>query len=320
MAMMAPAAEAEAPPARAAVGFAGSHTQPALLATTTTAVILIPIEPQDCSHSCGVSAGKDRKKPTGRCTAQPAINRAPAIIHRFMVEASLSASNHGPGRIDNHRRPQVGLDLPLPSLLSLCYASTVIGSRNAILLLCLFATGARAQMLSLGGPPTPDLINLQATFLPSIEDVKLRATIPLAPGFTTILYVSDFHLSDSIRLLGGGEVPRNLWAIDASLSYVRRLDAGRVSSFTLGLGSVSDKPLHSFAEAAINSRVRRLLLGTAALGACRPGQFFFAALLQFDESGGEDRGAALRATFRGGCLRLRVRSAVLPGDLRVRPQ
>jgi hypothetical protein len=125
--------------------------------------------------------------------------------------------------------------------------------RAALLLVCLLASSARAQMLSLSGPPTPDLVNLQSTVLTSIEDFKLRGTLLLAPGWSANLYAGDFHLSDSIHLADGAQVPRNLWSIDANVNHVHPLDDGRALGFSLGLGAVSDKPFHSLGETAINA-------------------------------------------------------------------
>jgi hypothetical protein len=76
-------AAAEAPAARGVPGFR-SHTQPALLAIRTTADMVIPIDPQASSHWEGVSGGTERRTPTGRSTAHPAINKKQAIIHRLM--------------------------------------------------------------------------------------------------------------------------------------------------------------------------------------------------------------------------------------------
>jgi hypothetical protein len=119
------------------------------------------------------------------------------------------------------------------------------------LFLCLIAASAQAQMLSLGGPPTPDLANLEATFLASIENLKLRGNIPIAPGWSAALLGGDFHTSDTIHLADGANVPRNLWSVDASVSHVHLLSEGRALGFTLGIGSVSDKLFHGFGETAI---------------------------------------------------------------------
>ncbi|HEY2030896.1 MAG TPA: hypothetical protein VGH20_16985 [Myxococcales bacterium] len=119
---------------------------------------------------------------------------------------------------------------------------------------CLAATAASAQTLNLTGPASPDALAFSATVLPSRADFEARGAAPLGGGFTASLRLGEFHFDDRLALFpGGAAVPRNLWTLDGSLSYARKLDGDRLLSLTLGAGSASDKLFHGIDETQISA-------------------------------------------------------------------
>jgi hypothetical protein len=117
---------------------------------------------------------------------------------------------------------------------------------------CLAASAAGAQVLNLGGGPSADFVDLRALAGPSLQQYDLRGLIPLSPSLSATLHADAFHFSDQLQL-GGAPVPRNLWELDASVSYNHQFDPGHGLSFTLGAGTISDKPFHSIDETAISA-------------------------------------------------------------------
>ncbi|HEX4385093.1 MAG TPA: hypothetical protein VH083_19175 [Myxococcales bacterium] len=117
---------------------------------------------------------------------------------------------------------------------------------------CFIAFGAGAQVLNVGGGPSTDYVNLRALVQPALEQFDVRGIIPISPGWSAALHGDEVHFSDQLQL-GTAAVPRNLWELDASLSYSRPLSEGRGLAFTLGVGTTSDKPFHSIDETAISA-------------------------------------------------------------------
>src|SRR5690348_8141812 len=86
---MAPADAAEAPPGVPGRGWT-SQTQPAELATTTTAESCRPMLSQRVVHSCAVSRGSLRRTATGGSVAHPARSRRRIAVR---MDASRRASD-----------------------------------------------------------------------------------------------------------------------------------------------------------------------------------------------------------------------------------
>lgn len=123
-----------------------------------------------------------------------------------------------------------------------------------LLSLCLAATAAGAQTFNLTGPPSPDVFAFSSTLLPSRADFEARGSAPLGGGFSASLRLGEFHFDDRLALFPGvAQVPRNLWTLDGSLSYARRLDGDRFLTLTVGAGSASDKLFHGIDETQISA-------------------------------------------------------------------
>jgi hypothetical protein len=95
---------------------------------------------------------------------------------------------------------------------------------------------------------------VSSTVLPSRADFEARASAPLGGGFSASLRLGEFHFDDRLALFpAGAQVPRNLWTLDASLSYTRKLDGDRLLTLTAGAGSASDKLFHGIDETQISA-------------------------------------------------------------------
>ncbi len=123
---------------------------------------------------------------------------------------------------------------------------------------------ADAQMLLPGGPGTFEPFTLRSIWIPSVNgspsltDIEARGAIPISRTevntWTAGLFAASMQLGSNLQLSPTGpRIPRDLWSLDANLNYAHRLAAGRTLGFTVGVGTLSDKPFHSLNETGLNA-------------------------------------------------------------------